>query len=122
MSPQAPYVPMHAPQKHVTQEEMWEKLAKHAKPQVSVKPLPAGQSPKEKFALEWEKPVRTGERSGYMLETLGRYSISKDANATEVTYTAWRRATTRDHVAVNLGCAMKREEAEALCQTDAAAK
>lgn len=118
MSPQAPYVPMHAPQKHVSQEEMWEKLAKHAKPQVSVKPLPAGQSPKEKSALEWEKPVRTGERSGYVRTVCGRYSITKDVSGDSVTYSAWRRASDKRSVPVNLGCRSDRESATALCEAD----
>jgi hypothetical protein len=105
MSALMPYSPLHAPEKHVSQEDMWKTLSKNAK--TEAKPVP----------LQWEKPVRTGDRSGYMLEVHGRYSITKDANETGVTYTAWRRAT-RTHAEVNLGCVMKREEAETLCQED----
>lgn len=105
-----PYVPMRAPEKPVTQEDMWAKLSKNAKA-----PLEALVPPKE--PLKWEKPVRTGERSGYMLEALGRWSITKDANETGVTYTAWRRAT-RTKSEVNLGCVFTREEAERLCNED----
>jgi hypothetical protein len=105
MSALMPYSPLHAPDKHVSQEDMWKTLSKNAK--TEAKPQP----------LQWEKPVRTGDLSGYMLEVHGRYSITRDADAAGVTYTAWRRAT-RTHAEVNLGCVMKREEAERLCQED----
>ena len=107
---------MHPPQKVVTQEEMWEKLAKHAKPQVSVKPLPAAQSPKEKSTpLEWLKPIRTSAAgAGYVQTVCGRFSISKDGNPTDgFSYTAWSRATTP---ATNLGCSIVKDEAIAMCE------
>jgi hypothetical protein len=97
---------------------MWEKLAKHAPPRVSVKPLQAAQSPKEKpdLKLQWDKPVWTNaeKTAGYILEARGRWSIERSAGI----YTAWRRATVRNHVAVNLGCSKDRTNAEALCQAD----
>jgi len=113
MASPMPYSPMHPPRKEITQEEMWQKISKHV-PADSLKAL----QPKKVEPLKWDKPVRTGERSGYMLEALGRYSITKDADATGVTYTAWRRATTSNHMAENLGCVDKREEAERLCNED----
>jgi hypothetical protein len=101
-----PFQPMRPPQKEVSVEEMWEKIAKHVPPGTI--------KPQSREVLKWDKPVRTGELSGYMLEVHGRYSITKDASGTEVTYTAWKRAT-RSGAEVNLGCVTKREEAEALC-------
>lgn len=112
------YQPMHPPVRHVTQEEMWETLAKHAKPPVSVKALPAAQSPKEKSPpLEWGEPKRTSaEGAGYVRTVCGRFSVSKDGNKTDgFSYTAWSRATTP---ATNLGCRLKKEEAMALCEAD----
>lgn len=43
---QAPYRPMRTPQKDVSQERMAEILAKHAKPQVSIKTPEVGETPK----------------------------------------------------------------------------
>lgn len=117
---------MHPPLKQVSQEEMWQTLAKHAKPQVSVKPLPAVPSPKEKSApLEWLKPVRTSdEGAGYVQTVCGRFSVSKDGNKTDgFTYTAWRRhpdvmeeGKLRKVMPDNLGCTTDREQAKAWCE------
>jgi len=122
---QVAYSPMHPPQKVVTQEDMWKTLAKHV-PQTSVKLPPAAQSPKEKAApLEWHKPVRTGERSGFVQTVCGRFSISKDASGEEVSYTAWRRMpdTMRDgrpykEMPVHLGVFKARADAEAICRLE----
>jgi hypothetical protein len=118
------YQPMHPPAKEVSQEEMWTKIAKHTRGYVQVSPVVA--SPKERSALEWLKPVRTGERSGYVQTVCGRYSISKDVVGPEIIYTAWRRvpgairgAKPYKEMPIHLGVSMKREKAEELCQTDA---
>lgn len=106
------YQPIRAPQKHVSQEEMWATLSKHAKTNVEVTAMP----------LEWQKPVRTGSNgSGYLLSQCGRFSVTKDVMDDEktATYTAWSRATTP---ATNLGCVSTKEAAIALAQTDADAK
>ena len=110
-----PYSPMHGPQKEVSQEEMWAKLAKHVKPKVEVKLQNEARSPKEKAApIEWQKPIRTSTHgAGYMLSACGRFSVTKDMHELGFTYTAWLRTT---HPATNLGCRLKKEEAMALCE------
>jgi hypothetical protein len=109
-----PYQPMGAPQNHVTQEDMWAKLAKNAKPEVKIPPE-ATQSPKEKSGpLEWQKPVRTSPHgAGYVLSQCGLFSISKDGHELGFSYTAWKRNT---DPATNLGCVRTKEEAEKLCE------
>lgn len=99
---QAPYSPMRKAEKFVSQEEMWTKLARHAKPTIVVK-----------APLEWLEPVRTGKRSGYVLTACGLWSISKDDSGTSVSYTAWKRST---DPATNLGCVASRAEAERLIE------
>jgi hypothetical protein len=124
-----PYSPLHEPQKVVTQEDMWTTLARHV-PEGSLKPPQATQSPKEKSVpLEWHKPVRTGERSGYVLTACGRYSITKDAHGEAVTYSAWKRLpdTIRDgrpykEMPIPLGVFKIRADAEAICRIDAEQK
>jgi hypothetical protein len=101
---QMPYVPMHPPKKELTQEDMWRTLAKHA-------PVP------QKAPLEWEKPVKTGPKSAYILTRCGTYSVSKDASGDMVTYTAWKRPT-RGTPEINLGCRMTADEAKALCEAN----
>jgi hypothetical protein len=108
------YSPIHPPRKHVSQEEMWTTLAKHAKANVEVKVTA--------MPLEWLKPVRTGSNgSGYLLSQCGRFSVTKDVMDDEktVTYTAWSRATPPP---ANLGCVSTKEEAIAIAQADADAK
>jgi hypothetical protein len=91
---------------------MWEKLARHAK--VELKPPQNSESPKEKLPpLVWEKPVKTGELSGYVLTQCGGFSISKDSVNGAVMYTAWLRTT---KPATNLGVRLGRVEAEHLCE------
>jgi len=114
---QAPYQPIHAPQKQVTQEDMWQVLEKHG----GTRPK-AGQTPKAELLkllppLEWDKPVRTGENAGYLLSLCGRYSISKDSVMGKAMYAAWirrqgeipeRMIGIRDHL----------DEAKHLCELD----
>jgi hypothetical protein len=109
-----PYSPIHPAQEPATQEDMWAKLARNAKPEVKITP-DAAQSPKEKSApLEWQKPVRTSPQgAGYVLTVCGRFSISKDGHEMGFTYTAWKRDT---EPATNLGAVRTREEAEKLCE------
>jgi hypothetical protein len=103
-----PYSPIREPQKEVSQEEMWAKLAKHTKPRVEVK-LPAETRP-----LEWQKPVKTSPHgAGYMLSACGKFSVTKDMHELGFSYTAWLRTT---QPATNLGCKLKKEEAMALCE------
>lgn len=117
--PVTPYQPM-APAKRCTStEDMWETLAKRAKPQVSIQPLQAAQSPKAKVSLEWGLPVWTSARgpegSGYLPTACGRFSISKDAHELGFTYTAWKRDK---QPAMNLGCRRTSDEAKLLCEAD----
>lgn len=110
---------MRGPEKHVTQEEMWAKLAKHAKAEVEVQLSKRSEAPKEQFRvrepLKWDKPVKTGEIAGYVLSQCGRFSISKDSVRGAPMYTAWARRKP-PHESINLGVRLTREEAERLCE------
>lgn len=109
---QSAYKPMHKAEKPVSQEDMWLTLSKHAK--VEIKVLEAGESPKEKLTpLVWEKPVKTGEISDYVLTQCGGFSISKDSVNGAAMYTAWLRTT---KPATNLGVRLGRAEAAHLCE------
>lgn len=114
----APYVPMRKPGKAVTQEDMWETLAKHTKPQVEIHLQNAGESPKEKAPLarlEWQTPVRTSAdgSTGYVVSVCGRYAISKDRVRGATMYTASR--VRRPDEPILLGIRTTRADAEALC-------
>lgn len=123
------YQPIRPPEKQLTQEDMWKTLAKHAHAEVRILRENAAQSPKEKPAvalrpLKWQKPVRTGELSGYVLSQCGRYSISRDSVKGAVMYTAWKRsppdADGRYQLPkANLGVRLTRKEAEHLCELEA---
>lgn len=104
---------MREAQKHVTQEDMWNTLSKHAKPQVHVQVSPAVATPKAELrVLQWEKPVKTGRLSGYVRTACGRFSISKEeVGDNEVLYTAWVMGKTP-----SLGTVTTREAAEKLCE------
>lgn len=112
---QAPYNPMHPPQKAVTQEDMWKVLEKHG----GTRPK-EGQTPKAELPalppLEWAEPIKTGKNSGYVLTLCGRYSVSKDSVMGTAMYNAWRRNTPDmpDH----LGIRDRLDEAKHLCELD----
>jgi hypothetical protein len=109
---------MHAAQKQVSMEDMWATLESHPgchRPTVV-------QTPKAESAialppLDWDKPVKTGENSGYLLSLCGLFSISKDSVKGVAMYTAWRRRQgeipermlgIRDHL----------DEAKHICELD----
>jgi hypothetical protein len=105
---------MHPPEKPVSQERMREILAARA-----------GKMPPK---LQWEPPVWTNPQktAGFIREVRGRYSISKDADATDGTYSAWkclpdtlRNGKPWKEMPVHLGVRMSRAECEALCESDA---
>jgi len=100
---------MRKAEKYVSQETMWEKLARHSKPSVAVATPKAELPP-----LQWLEPVKTGKRSGYVLTACGAYSISKDASENSVSYTAWKRGDPP----TNLGCVATRAEAEMLIEAN----
>jgi hypothetical protein len=120
-----PYSPLHEPQKHVTQEDMWEKLARNTKPQAQVSN--AAQSPKAKVSLQWNPPVWTSSHgplgSGYLLTACGRFTVSKDAHELGFTYSAWRRhpdmfanGKRYKEMPEPLGCCRTSDEAKQLCE------
>lgn len=124
-----PYQPMHPPEKHVSIDRMNEILAKRTNGVLptceSVQPL---QFLPHVQPLEWEPPVWTNSQktAGFIREVRGRYSISKDADATGGTYSAWkclpdtlRNGKPWKEMPVHLGVTMSKDEAAALCQADA---
>lgn len=121
---QLPYQPMREPQRQVTQEDMWAKLAKHAKTEVEIHLSKAVQSPQAKPAvapqpLVWLEPVKTGKDCGYVLTRCGRFSIEKRPVNGAPMYMAWRRQEVA-HESVSLGIRTTRREAERLCELEAA--
>lgn len=115
---QLPYSPMRAPEKHVTQEDMWETLKKHAQSEVELQlSKREGQTPKAELPvrkpLKWQKAVKTGEISGYMLSADGAFSVSKDSVRGKPMYSAWKRDT---DPATNLGVRLTLLEAQHLCE------
>jgi hypothetical protein len=108
---------MHPPQKDVSQEDMWKVLEKHGGTRPKEGQTPKAELRKTLPRLEWDKPVKTGENSGYLLSLCGLFSISKDSVKGVAMYTAWRRRQgetpermlgIRDHLA----------EAKHLCERD----
>lgn len=93
---------MHPPEKTVTQDRMQEILARRS----------VGAAP----PLAWDKPVKTGERSGYMQSVCGKFTLSRDVVGEDLVYCAWRVATIRNHMADNLGCVKTVEEAKELAE------
>lgn len=116
------YQPIRPPQKQCTQEEMWATLAKHTKAEVRVHVSNETQSPKEKSApLEWQKPVRTGEMSGYVLTTCLKYSVSKDCVGGKPMYLAWKcrfDASGKRELPTHLGIRLSLIEAQHLCELE----
>jgi hypothetical protein len=116
-----PYQPMHKPPE-VSAERMAEILRRNTQGRVEVKveckPPEATQSPQAKpaRALEWGKPVWTNEAKtcGYVISLCERYMLDRAHG----TYTAYRRATVRNHRAVYLGYANDADAAKSLCQKD----
>lgn len=109
------YNPMDKPKREISQAEMWEKLSKHSRPNVSIEnsstppPKEEAQSPQEKSeALDWEKPQKY-----YVLTKCGRYSVSKSFDAGVPLYTAWRRVPEFDSY---IGIRKTPDEAKALCE------
>lgn len=114
MSRPLPYSPMHAPQKNVTQEDMWNVLAKHSS--LPVKTPEAGQTPKAELRsqIEWAAPVKTGESAGYILSLCGRFSITKSPSQGKPMYMAWlRKIPPTDSVILGVRDVLK--EAQHLC-------
>ncbi len=111
-----PYSPMGKPEKHVTQQQMWETLAKRAKPQVAVRP--ETQSPQAKAPLEWKEPVWTSDRgnrgSGYLETVCGRFTISRTEHELGYSYSAWRREA--EFPPTSLGVVSNLDEAKKLCE------
>ncbi len=68
--------------------------------------------------IQWQPPVRTGERSGYILSQCGKWSISKDLSGETVSYTAWRCATQKYDQPTHLGVRNSADEAKLLCEAD----
>jgi hypothetical protein len=120
---QMPYSPMHGPEKLVTQEEMWARLAKHAPAQVELLlSKTETQSPQENPAvapLQWQQPVKTGDGYGYVLTQCGRFSIEKRPVRGASMYMAWRRRDPAE-TSTSLGIRTTRREAEHLCELEAA--
>lgn len=112
MSRPLPYSPMHGPQKALTQEDMWSTLSKHC-PIPSQTPQVVATPKAEPPPLVWEKPVKTGEISGYMLSADGAFSVSKDSVRGAPMYSAWKRNT---DPATNLGVRLTLAEAQHLCE------
>lgn len=119
MSPQAPYVPVHrAPIATADeQQRMLEKLARRAKPQVSVQISNTGETPKAELRLlEWEKPRRTGEGRAVMFSTCRTFRIDKVTTRTASDYTIWKLAAIRGELNQRLGCVDEPDKAKALCE------
>jgi len=115
---QLPYSPMHAPAKAVTQEKMWDVLAKHTP---GFKPPKAGETAQPDLRvrepLVWLKPVKTGDGSGYVLTQCGRFSIEKRPVNGAPMYMAWLRKDP-PHDSVTLGIRTTLKEAEHLCELE----
>jgi len=98
---------------------MAEKLAQRSGLPVSVTPPEAAQSRNEKSGpkLEWGSPVWTNDAKthGYVISLCERYMLDR----ADGTYTAYRRATTRDHRGIYLGYKNDAAAAKSLCETDA---
>jgi hypothetical protein len=119
-----PYNPMHGQAKAVTQEDMWEVLARHTP---GFKPLKAGGSPKEKLRIReplmwhdvvWTGPKEKPRQSGYILSQCGRFSIDGRVVKRGVYhYMAWLRKEP-SHESVSLGIRLTRKEAEHLCDLE----
>ncbi len=112
---------MHPPQKVVSQGDMWETLARHAKAEVQIHRGKAGKTAQPELrvreTLVWQKPVRTGENSGYLLSACGRFSISKDCVKGTPMYMAWLRKEP-PHDSKNLGVRLTLIEAQHLCELE----
>lgn len=126
---QMPYSPMRGPEKLVTQEDMWTRLAKHAPAEVEIHRQKAAQTPKAEPAvallpLEWHKPEWTGppgdrHRCGFILSLCGRFSITRERVHGGEMYEAWRRKDPA-HESIPLGIRSTKREAEHLCELKAA--
>lgn len=105
MSQKHGYQPIHEPQRHVSQEEMWAKLAKHSAPKVEIQIPKVGETPKAQ--LQWLDPVKTGPQSGYVETACGLWSVTKEGKGL---YFAWKRPNT------DLGTAATVDDGKAICQ------
>lgn len=116
MCPQMPYSPIHEPQKHVSQDEMWAMLAKRAKPQVAIQVPKAEETPKAEFLslIEWLKPVKTGEGTAMLKSACGQFRIDRVASQMSVGYTCWQMRP--GQLNRRLGAADEAEVAKALCE------
>jgi hypothetical protein len=113
-----PYSPIRAPEKHVSEEDMWAKLAKRTKPLVSINPPQAAQTPKAELrVLEWLKPVRTGEGTATVKTACGRFRIDRVTSQASVGYTCWQMRP--GHLNERLGCADDPDKAKRLCEAAA---
>lgn len=109
MSKPLPFSPLHEPAKHVSHERMKEILASHTpKAEEPCKPNEVGETPKAE--LQWDKPMRTGPLSGYVLTLCGLYSVTLESVDGVRMYRAWKRPST------DLGTATTAAEAQAICQ------
>lgn len=116
MCPQMPYSPIHEPQKHVSQEEMWAKLAKRAKPPVSIQVSEAVPTPKAELRalIEWLKPVETGIGTAMLKSACGRFRIDRVTTQTSVGYTCWQMLA--GQLNKRLGAVDEAAAAKALCE------
>jgi len=111
---QAPYQPMRKPQKDVSQQRMFDILAKHSP--IPVKTPQVGETPKAELPpLEWQTPVRTGELAGYVLSADGGFSVDKSPVKGVPMYSAWKRKQPA-HESIPLGVRLSLAEAQHLCE------
>lgn len=123
MCPVTPYSPWPVAEKPVSHEKMLDILAKRINGMASstVEPGPRnpeieGSSPSPSPALEWGKTIWYEPGVvGCQISTCGRYRVDKCGSS----YTAWRKAQSRDQLNLRLGEVDKIEAAQALCETDA---
>lgn len=121
MSRIAPYVPFPVSQKHVTQEDMWQTLAKHAKPQVQIPNETQSPQAKPAVTLEWEEPVWTSadHSTGYILSRCGHWSVSKVRTGPVTNYEACKRPTRSSPQPELLDIKPTPDEAKRVCQEHA---
>lgn len=112
--PVMPYSPLKTAERHVTQEEMWAKLARNAKSQVSVQVKP-------EVVLEWEEPVWTSadHSTGYILSRCGHWSVSKVRTGPVTNYEACKRPTRSSPQPELLDIKPTPDEAKRVCQEHA---
>lgn len=119
MSRLIPYQPMHPPRKEVSFERMQEILDKHTKGVLSDTGRETTQSPvaldqARTARLEWDKPIRNRDGTGYMRTKCGKYGIDKAFVGGVPVYNAYKLNT--EFCKVIGGGKKSAAEAQALCQ------